>query len=94
MRKPRGHLATYWSQAAMLALAAAMFAGSSGCISMAGPPPTMPNYATPQGRVCGRSCQESYNACLGACTAAAPIDRAACGRNCNLVLGDCYRSCE
>ena len=68
--------------------------GTSGCVSMAGPPPSMPTYATAEGRACGRSCQESYNRCAAVCTQAALFDIAACGSNCNTVLGDCYRSCH
>ena len=77
---------------------AALVIGLSGCVTPQSPAPAMPPFATGEGKMCARSCQEIYAQCnlpcgqmVGAATAS---HRRQCLENCNQTLSDCYSTCE
>ena len=59
--------------------------------------PAMPEFVTDVGKACARSCQVNYttgNESCGLIVGGAAEQRAQCFNNSNILLGECYSTCE
>ncbi len=71
----------------------------TACAGIQAPAPTMPQFATEDGKACARSCQAMYVDANQSCSlmvggARTAAQREQCFNSSNQMLAECYSTCE